>query len=179
VANLKIAILADKLTTTALSYEDNCTCYNITPFNHKFVFKIFKPDILFVESAWQGYRNSWKFKIASYPDHPKRSNAKLIKVVDYAKRLGIPTVFWNKEDGVHFDRFVDSAKHFEHIFTVDKNCIPKYQEVFSSKITVNKMMFLYNLRYTISKVLILNTSELILQVVIRITYILSVERFKI
>ncbi|AJI74176.1 glycosyl transferases group 1 family protein [Francisella philomiragia subsp. philomiragia ATCC 25015] len=139
--NLKIAIIADQITTATIGYEDNCTCYNITPLNYKFVFKIFKPDLFFVESAWQGYRNSWKFKIASYPEHPKRSNVKLIKVVDYAKRLGIPTVFWNKEDCVHFDRFIDSAKHFEHIFTVDENCIPKYQEVVSSKTTVNTMMF--------------------------------------
>lgn len=138
---MKIAIIADQITTTTIGYENNCSCYNVTPLNYKFVFKIFKPDILFVESAWQGYHNSWKFKIASYPDHPKRSNAKLIKVVDYAKKCRIATVFWNKEDGVHFDRFIDSAKHFEHIFTVDENCIPKYRARVSAKTNVNTMMF--------------------------------------
>ncbi|GMN90436.1 CgeB family protein [Francisella sciaenopsi] len=138
---MKIAIIADQITTATISYEGDCICYNVTPLNYKFVFKIFKPDVLFVESAWQGYHNSWKFKIASYPDHHKRSNAKLIKVVNYAKKCGIATVFWNKEDSVHFDRFIDSAKHFEHIFTVDENCIPKYRARVSAKTNVNTMMF--------------------------------------
>lgn len=100
-----------------------------------------KPDILFVESAWQGYRNRWKYKIASYPDHPKRNNKKLVRLVEKAKDKGIPTVFWNKEDGVHFDRFIDSAKHFDHVFTVDENCIPKYKAVMGQNASVHTLMF--------------------------------------
>ncbi|MFT7824812.1 MAG: glycosyltransferase, partial [Sulfurimonas sp.] len=68
-------------------------------------------------------------------------NKRLQKVVAYAKKLGIPTVFWNKEDGVHFDRFIDSAKLFDHIFTVDENCIPKYRDVVGDKATVNSLLF--------------------------------------
>lgn len=58
-----------------------------------------------------------------------------------AKRFNIPTVFWNKEDGVHFDRFIESAKLFDHIFTVDANCIPRYREHVDSHVTVNSLMF--------------------------------------
>lgn len=98
-------------------------------------------DLLFVESAWQGRWNRWKYKIASYPDHPGRNNDKLKKLVQKAKDRGIPTVFWNKEDGVHFDRFIDSAKLFDHVFTVDSNCIPRYKEVMGQDASIHTMMF--------------------------------------
>ena len=138
---MKIALISDELTFDSLSFEYNIKIKNITVLNYKMVLKMWKPDFLFVESAWQGYKNKWKFKIASYPDYPKRNNKTLQKVVTYAKKIGIPTVFWNKEDGVHFDRFIDSAKLFDHIFTVDENCIPRYREVVSKEVTVNTLMF--------------------------------------
>jgi len=136
---MKIALIADALTSSALRLEARTR--HITPLNYKVILTFWKPDILFVESAWQGHRNRWKYKIASYPHHLRRNNKRLSRVVAYAKKLGIPTVFWNKEDGVHFDRFIGSAKLFDHIFTVDKNCIPKYREVVESRVTVNTLMF--------------------------------------
>lgn len=136
---MKIALIADALTSSALQLEANTR--HITPLNHKAILKFWKPDILFVESAWQGYRNRWKYKIAAYPHHLRRNNKRLTRVVAYAKKLGIPTVFWNKEDGIHFERFIESAKLFDHIFTVDQNCIPKYREVVAPKVTVNTLMF--------------------------------------
>jgi hypothetical protein len=136
---IKIAIIADELTSSCLSIDSNI--FFVTSLNYKLVLHFWKPDFLFVESTWHGRRNSWKFKIASYPDYPERNNVQLRKIVEYAKELGIPTVFWNKEDGVHFVRFIDSAKLFDHIFTVDENCIPKYQAVVAPSVTVNTLMF--------------------------------------
>ncbi|MDD2368822.1 MAG: glycosyltransferase [Sulfuricurvum sp.] len=136
---VKIALIADELTDKCLQYEADI--FYITPLNYKLLLYFFKPDFLFVESAWHGKRNAWKFKIASYPEYPKRNNKALQKVVAYAKNLNIPTVFWNKEDGVHFERFIESAKLFDHILTVDENCIPLYQANVPEKVTVNSMMF--------------------------------------
>jgi len=136
---MKIALIADKITTFSLDKEANI--YPVTPLNYKFVLRFFKPDILFVESAWQGYRNRWKYKIAAYPEYPNRNNNALERVVTYAGKLGIPTVFWNKEDGVHFERFIESAKLFDHIFTVDANAVERYRKVVSKDVTVNTLMF--------------------------------------
>nr|WP_304441070.1 hypothetical protein [Ignatzschineria sp. F8392] len=97
--------------------------------------------ILLVESAWKGHWNRWKFKIAAYPDYPERNNDKLKELVARAKDLGIPTVFWNKEDSVHFDRFIDSAKFFDHVFTVDETCIPRYKAVMGQDASVHSLMF--------------------------------------
>ncbi len=138
-SHLRLGVVADQLTRTCLELE--CETINITPFNYRLAFKIFKPDMLLVESAWQGIRNTWKYKIASYPGHPERNNQKLDDIVSLAKERGIPTVFWNKEDGVHFDRFIASAKLFDHIFTVDENCMDRYRQCVAPGTTVNTLTF--------------------------------------
>ncbi|WP_051519497.1 glycosyltransferase [Comamonas aquatica] len=138
-SKLRVALLADNLTRHCL--DNACLLRNLTPLNYRWVLRCWRPDVLFVESAWNGHRDAWKFKIAAYPDYPERNNRTLTRMVAYARDLGIPCVFWNKEDGVHFDRFIDSAKLFDHIFTVDENCIPRYRAVVGGGGTVNTLMF--------------------------------------
>lgn len=136
---LRIALVADALTRCCLQAE--CGVFNLTPLNYRWVLKYWRPDILLVESAWQGYGNTWKYKIAAYPDYPERNNTTLAKMVAYAKELGIPTVFWNKEDSVHFERFIGSAQLFDTILTVDNNCISRYRAVVDDTVGVHTLMF--------------------------------------
>jgi spore maturation protein CgeB len=136
---MKIALIADTLTETSLKYEADI--YLVTPLNYKMVFKFWKPDLFFVESAWQGHKNRWKYKIAEYPHHSNRTNKILSNAVSYAKKLNIPTLFWNKEDGVHYDRFINSAKLFDYIFTVDENTILRYKKDVDEHIYVDTLMF--------------------------------------
>lgn len=124
-SRLKVALVSDALTQASLEVE--CSVRNVTPENFERVFRDWRPDVLFVESAWQGFRNSWKYCIASYPDHPKRTNLHLRRMLDAAEREGIPAVFWNKEDSVHYSRFIESARLFRYIYTVDGNCIEQYR----------------------------------------------------
>lgn len=131
---MQIYLVVDPLTSRSLVLE------NITT-NEDWFFLRKKQSILFVESAWQGYKNRWKYKIASYPDYHERTNEKLVRLVEKAKKKGIPTVFWNKEDSVHFERFIDSAKHFDHIFTVDQNAVTRYREIVPETTTVDVAMF--------------------------------------
>lgn len=131
----KLYLISDSLTAQSLSLE------NIDHQKSWWWLRSKNKPVLFVESAWHGYRNRWKYKIASYPDHPNRTNEKLVRLVEKAKAKGIPTVFWNKEDGVHFERFIDSAKHFDHIFTVDQNCIERYRAIVPASTTVDVAMF--------------------------------------
>ena len=137
-SNLRIALISDELTQSCLVEE--VKVFNITPWNYQIGLKTWKPDLLIVESAWNGYLNSWKYKIASYPNKSKNNN-KLKKVIQYARDLNIPCVFWNKEDNVHFDRFIKSASLFDNILTVDKNCIDGYKSSINRTIKVDTMMF--------------------------------------
>jgi spore maturation protein CgeB len=138
-ASLKVALVADEATRLALEHE--CRVAHVTPWHYRYVFKHWKPDLLLVESAWQGRWNSWKYGIAAYPDHAGRSNRRLRAMVSTAKELGIPCIFWSKEDGVHFERFSASASLFDAIFTVDENSVPRYRELVRANVPVNVLMF--------------------------------------
>ncbi|OSI09499.1 CgeB family protein [Neisseria canis] len=132
---MKCYLISDELTRQSLLCEDINIQESWWQLSNK------DNPILLVESAWNGYKNCWKYKVAAYPDNPKRTNKKLVRLVQTAKDKGIPTVFWNKEDSIHFDRFIDSAKHFDHIFTVDQNCVERYRVVVPSETTVDVAMF--------------------------------------
>lgn len=134
---LKIALIADELTEPCLSYE--CKVVNVTPSNYKLIIKYWKPDLLLVESAWNGYKRKWRRKIIS---NPQSECKKLSEVVHYAQTHKVPTVFWNKEDGVHFNDFIDKALLFDHIFTTDSDMIPEYKKRLTNQsTTVNLLMF--------------------------------------
>lgn len=137
--SLKVALISDELTRSCLYRV--CRVKDVTALNYRFLLRLWRPDLLLVESAWQGHRNAWKYRIAAYPDRPERTNSALARVVNYARDRGIPTVFWNKEDGVHFSRFIESARLFDHIFTVDENCIERYKQIAGPGVTVNELMF--------------------------------------
>jgi hypothetical protein len=138
-SNLNIALVADELTVSCLGYDTRF--FQLTPFNRHYALRLNKPSFLLVESAWNGWRGRWKYGVASYPNHPKRNNRKLQDLVRRARDLGIPTVFWNKEDGVHFDRFIDSASLFDVVLTVDENCLPRYRERLGPSVKLGVMPF--------------------------------------
>lgn len=136
---LKLALIVDDLTRVCLAHESQVM--NLTPWNYHAVFKLWKPDILFVESAWEGRWKSWKYKIAAYPNHPERNNAMLARVVAAARDAHIPAIFWNREDGTHFKRFISSARLFDRVFTVDENMIPHYRAALSPDARIEVLMF--------------------------------------
>lgn len=135
---MRIGLITDS--TTGCCLEG----YQLPPWFAATILRICKCQLLFVESAWSGWKNLWKYKIASYPDHPERTNDSLVSLVNKAKKYGIPTVFWNKEDSCHFERFISSAKHFDHIFTIDANCIPKYKAIMGDQASVHALPFAVN-----------------------------------
>lgn len=138
-SKLKIALVADELTRSCLSLE--CNVIDVHSSGFKELLKSERPDLLLVESAWHGINESWKFKVASYPGRLLRSNRRLKRLVAVARDLGIPTVFWNKEDGVHFERFIASARLFDHILTVDANCVPRYRTAVDPGTSVGVLPF--------------------------------------
>src|SRR5690625_1350037 len=138
-ARLKIALISDELTLACLMPE--CRVMPVTPWNAGLVLRLWRPDLLLVETSWKGWLGSWKYKMAAYPDHPERNNNDLRRVVALAQRRGIRTAFWNREDGVHFDRFIESARLFDQIFTVDENKVPCYRAACGPEVPVEVLMF--------------------------------------
>ena len=48
-------------------------------------------------------------------------------ILAWAAEFGVPTAFWNKEDPVHFQTFLNTARGFDHVFTTDIDCIHRYK----------------------------------------------------
>jgi hypothetical protein len=133
-----IALVADEFTRYSL--EPDTKLINLTPVNWRWKLRFNRPDYLLVESAWRGYRDTWRKKIASYPDGG--SNGELEKLVRYCQEQDVPTIFWNKEDPFHFHRFVESARLFDIVYTTDANSIFKYEQLSHHRIKkVGLLMF--------------------------------------
>jgi len=88
-----------------------------------------RPDLLIVESAWAGNTGSWQYQVASYAHPDSIGLPKLTELVEWCRREEVPTVFWNKEDPVHFNRFKDASSLFDHVFTTDERCLERYREL--------------------------------------------------
>jgi glycosyltransferase involved in cell wall biosynthesis/spore maturation protein CgeB len=115
---LKIAAVMDEFTYH--SYAPECDLLQLTPENGLHELEAFQPDLLFIESAWRGKDDLWGSKVGL-------KSQELIRIIEWCKHRGIPTVFWNKEDPVHFETFLSTAKLFDYVFTTDIDCIRRYK----------------------------------------------------
>jgi len=117
--DLKIACIMDEFTFKSYSPESNFL--PLTPSDCINQINKYKPDMLFIESAWEGINHQWHRKIVS----PSQELRDLIK---HCRNQKIPVVFWNKEDPVFFDSFLQTACLADFIFTTDVGCISQYKK---------------------------------------------------
>ncbi|WP_368934345.1 glycosyltransferase family protein [Alcaligenes faecalis] len=118
VKQLRVAGVMDEFTFH--SYDPECELLQLHPEHCIEQLERFKPHILFIESAWQGFEQLWKLKIST-------NGPEINACIDWCKRNGVPTLFWNKEDPVHFGTFIPLAKQVDYVFTTDIDCVPKYK----------------------------------------------------
>jgi glycosyltransferase involved in cell wall biosynthesis len=90
-------------------------------------------NLLFVESAWRGYKNQWNLARIS---KNAGMNSALNEIIATCKKYRVPTVFWGKEDPVMFNRFLPVAAKFDVILTTDKGSEPQYKKLFPAKKTM-------------------------------------------
>jgi len=120
-------VILDEFTSECLKFEFNLDPVLPNNYNED---RIAKWKFLLVESAWKGNKNTWTGKIGKYVGNNYKELKKLLKL---CKKHNVPTIFWNKEDPVHFDHFIKAAKLFDHVFTTDSNKIKGYESKLSSK----------------------------------------------
>ena len=118
IKQLRVACICDEFTYSSFKEEYNMLQLD---YNHwKNELQDFKPDFIFIESAWKGKNDEWTTVISNFKEE-------LQKLFSFAKLQKTPICFWNKEDPVHFDSFIEIAQHADFIFTTDIDCIPKYK----------------------------------------------------
>ncbi|MEE6451095.1 glycosyltransferase [Gottfriedia acidiceleris] len=121
IKDFRVGFIADEFTTRCFDYEFQLV--KVTPENWLDEFQKHRIDFFFCESAWLGNEGAWKDKIGT-KNH--RNHTKLLKLVYWCKEHYIPTVFWNKEDPFHYQAFIDTAKHFDYVFTTDFESVQNY-----------------------------------------------------
>ncbi len=117
-SNLKVACVMDEFTYGSYRYE--CNLLQLTPENWQSELVEFQPDLLFIESAWRGKDDLWGSKIG-------HNAQELQSILAWCAERNVPSVFWNKEDPVHFETFLTTAKQFDFVFTTDIDCIHRYK----------------------------------------------------
>lgn len=133
---LRVASIMDTFTDACFASE--CELIRIKPDSWRNELEKQDIDMLFVESAWNGNNGAWLYRVAKYNALPGNE---LSDAIAWCKERNIPTVFWNKEDPPNFDRFVARAAEFDHIFTTDQNCIPRYKESCPGAKTIEALPF--------------------------------------
>ncbi|QNP41432.1 glycosyltransferase family protein [Lysobacter solisilvae (ex Woo and Kim 2020)] len=103
------------------------------PDNWEGLLEACSPKFLLVESSWKGNYGSWQYRVANYANPPGRE---LQEMVAGFRARGIPTVFWNKEDPVHFSNFIDNASKFDLVLTTASEAVPRYKERTSARVGV-------------------------------------------
>lgn len=119
---VNVAIIADTFSELAFKFEWNQ--HILKPSSWQSVFSEESIDLLFVESAWHGTGAVWKGMLTG----ANSPGTELKNLVQHCNHVGIPTVFWNKEDPAHFEDFLDTAALFDYVYTTDINKVPEYIE---------------------------------------------------
>ncbi len=117
-----VGAIMDTFTRSCL--DADCDLLLTRPDNWRAAFESQRPDVMFVESAWHGNDDAWQYRVASYASPPDR--ASFPDLLKWCRKEGVPTIFWNKEDPVHFLRFIDSARRCDAVLTPDADCVPRY-----------------------------------------------------
>jgi spore maturation protein CgeB len=117
---LVVATILDTFSSLCFRYEWDQVEFG--PDDWRQVLGARRPDLLFVESAWNGNDGRWRLHMTrgGQPSDDLRA------LIAWCREQHIPTVFWNKEDPPNYDVFVETAKLFDHVFTVDAQRIPDY-----------------------------------------------------
>ena len=107
--DLRVGVILDDFTSLALGYEWD----QVALLPDRWREQVDSPrrlDLLFVESAWHGNGDAWQYPLTG-TSAPRPA---IVELVPWCREHGVPTVFWNKEDPVHYAEFLDAARLFDH-----------------------------------------------------------------
>lgn len=120
--DLRVAVILDPFSALAFSFEWDQVA--ITPDGWRAELEANPPQLLFVESAWNGNDGAWRFLLTG----SKGPSPQLRELVGWCQGRRIPTVFWNKEDPTHTEDFLECAALFDHVFTTDADLLDFYRD---------------------------------------------------
>jgi len=109
-------------------------------------------DLILMESAWRGPDDDWLYAMTS-PGQTHPHAQTLLALLERLRRHPAghpdrwPIVMINKEDPLHYDRFLPVMQHADHIFTTDAERIADYLRD-TAALSVTALPFAANLAVT-------------------------------
>lgn len=134
---LVVGCLLDEFSYHCFKYECDLIPLHPNTWNDTLSHK--RIDFILCESAWKAYDSD--FSVAYKTQSSSYVFAKINELVNLAKLLNIPTVFWNKEDNLHFHRFLPIAKYFDYIFTTDDRSVSQYKKHCKKTKAIDTLIF--------------------------------------
>ncbi|QFT53808.1 glycosyltransferase [Microbulbifer sp. THAF38] len=120
ISDLIVACVLDEFSAECLSHEVKLIA--LTQEHWQTQLESNPPDFLLIESCWKGNDGNWGTITKG-----SGGGKKLSGLLRHCNKKGIPTVFWNKEDPPHYDKFGPIAKFFDLVLTTDVNMVPYYK----------------------------------------------------
>lgn len=120
-SELRIGVIADEFTSETLRRSATMIPLDIETYPEQL--RTERLDLVFVESAWSGNDGQWHRSVGRYSEE---EHAPLRDLLARCRTAGIPSVFWNKEDPIHVERFRVTGALCDHAFTTDADMIPQY-----------------------------------------------------
>jgi len=104
-------------------------------------------DFVLIETAWLGYDSDWIYAFTSPGlEHPH--SGQLVAVLQRLRaESDKPIVIVNKEDPLHFEKFLPVMKYADHVFTTDEQMVERYRE-HTDALSVTSLPFAANMAIT-------------------------------
>lgn len=115
--SLRVASILSQRLADGLRHD--CTLLMLLPKNWRQVLSYGKPDFLLIESTWFTATGHW-YMAQSVSGV---QNEELNTILDFARNLNIPTVFWFTLDSHYHEYFVDFTKQFDRVYCADPKSI--------------------------------------------------------
>lgn len=104
-------------------------------------------DFVLIETAWLGYESDWIYAFTS-PGLGHAHSGQLVAVLQQLRaQSNKPIVLVNKEDPLHFEKFLPVMKYADHIFTTDAQMVESYRER-TDALSITPLPFAANMAIT-------------------------------
>lgn len=123
--NIKLLTILDEISEE--SWASEFELYRVKRNGYKDQILTSNSHALFLESCWKGNSGDWEYGFTS-PELRHANAQALLEAIKKAKAKGLPVIFWNKEDPMHYDKFMPIASKCDVVLTTDSNKIAEYKK---------------------------------------------------
>lgn len=124
-SKIRLITILDEISD--LSWSQEFKLYPINKNSFKNQISNSNSNAMFIESCWKGNQGTWEFAFTS-PGLKHKNAQDLLTALDTARDRNLPILFWNKEDPMHYEKFLPIAKKCDIIFTTDINKVEHYKK---------------------------------------------------